>query len=510
MKRAAVGALLVFLASTATAQLTPGVVVKSGEPFPLVADINGDGLDDLIGEHTVILSNGTSFDDPRDVGLPSGQRIWAVLDVNGDGIPDLLTFANDNPLAMAPPSYTLFIGNASRTYTKGIGIATGGAHAYVADVDGDGKDDLVLFTPVRASDGIAEIATDVTVMRSRGDGTFESLPAFRIPAGPQEFDVRIQTGDLDRDGLPDLVIRCPFDLVILHGRGGGRFDVETRYMPYNDSYGVRFTQLADVDGDGNLDIVMVGMRRIRVFFGDGHGKFPRMTTTTIAKTHSAQFPPNYAFLAGNVDWPEQPRDLAIGHFTRSDRLQIAGGMGEGDIVVFSYSNGKLTEDTRLPTEFWMTDIRSGKFRRNGGDSIYAMGTLIWGDEFPRPRVFNGPDALVAEAATSPAVRMRASRAESPRQSVFQIDSNGGDCMVASDRLVFQRDGNFGSARSGDAIVEALFDESFMYIRMKVPWSSNPLQGALVLGKDGYIGGANAYSPACGLQYVFITAKASAR
>jgi hypothetical protein len=69
------------------------------------------------------------------------------------------------------------------------------------------------------------------VLRSRGDGTFDRLPSFRTPPDPQFDEPRVLAGDLNRDGIPDLVLRCPYDLVILRGLGGGKFAVESRYMP---------------------------------------------------------------------------------------------------------------------------------------------------------------------------------------------------------------------------------------------------------------------------------------
>jgi hypothetical protein len=87
------GACLVFLfvGSAALAQMTPGVVVKAGDPFPAIVDFNGDGLDDVINERNVILNDGTSRSDVHDLGLPAAERVIGALDVNGDHIPDLLT-----------------------------------------------------------------------------------------------------------------------------------------------------------------------------------------------------------------------------------------------------------------------------------------------------------------------------------------------------------------------------------------------------------------------------------
>src|SRR5215212_1738351 len=190
MKLAAVLVLTLSLAFSLSAQLEPGVVVPAGEAFPIVADFNGDGLDDLIHEKNVILSTGTAFSDPRDLGIPTTERVVGALDANGDHLLDLLTVSS---VTMAPPQlpqtspgqphYHLYIADAARRYPTGIEISVG-PRPYVADVDADGKDDLLVMAEVRP-DGMRTVATEVTVLRSIGDGTFEHLAPFRIASSPQ-------------------------------------------------------------------------------------------------------------------------------------------------------------------------------------------------------------------------------------------------------------------------------------------------------------------------------------
>ena len=513
MRLTAVCVLTLAIASTATAQLTPGFIVRSGEPFPIVADFNGDGLDDLIQEKNVILNNGTSLSDVRDLGFSSQEKVFAVLDVNGDHILDLLTVERSPgvPPSIDPfggasgPRYRLYIGDASRKYSKGIDIATGGPQPYVADVDGDGKDDLLVMTPVRA-DGIRETATDVTVLRSLGDGTFERLAPFRIAPGVQIVpDFRVLTADINHDGLPDLVIRCVEDLVILHGTGGGKFEVQDHYLPQNMEYGWWSTRLADIDGDSNPDVILVGLRRIRVFFGDGHGNFPRMVTTTIAKVHNIDLPPNFPGAVINPDNLNQPRDLAVGHFTRSDQMQIAAGTSEGDIVVFSYDQGALKEVARTRTEFWALDIRPGSFRSGGRSDLYVMGTLIWGDTYPRPRLFYGADGVAAaDTPLRRATRVKASRPVASDVAVqMQIR---GDCIdQTSERFVFARDGIFGLARRGDMTIEAVFDAPVIYFRLSAPYSTEAVRGVLTESDGSYSGTADVLT-SCGWKTMTVTAK----
>lgn len=503
MKLAGVSLLALLLASPAIADLTPGFVVGSGAPFPIVADFNGDGLDDLIQEHNVVLNHGGALSEVRALPFADGEKVVGVLDVNGDGVLDLVTegsqVAVPSSLPQPParaPGYRLYIGDASRNYSKAIGISSG-AHPYVADVDADGKDDFVIMTVVRAN-GI-DTATDVTVLRSRGDGAFDQLETFRMPYGPQIYpDYRLLTGDVNHDGLPDLVIRCVQDLVVLRGTGGGKFAVETRHLPNSPNFGTQSARLADIDGDSNLDVILPAMRGIRVFFGDGRGNFPRTTRASIAKLRDIDLPeilvPKNAM---------EPRDLAIGHFTRTDRMQIAAGTMEGDLVVFSFEQGALREVSRTRTEFWHIDVRSGAFRSGGLDDVYAVGTLIWGENLPRPRLFQGQ--LDAIATTSVPVASRRRSARSGSDDVVLEARMHGDCVdETAARWTFTRDGIFGLAKSGATTVEAVFDARSIYFRLSAPFALDPAIGVLTEENGLYSGTTQMLTP-CGYQTITVTA-----
>ncbi len=498
MKLAAVSVVVLVLTSAAFAQITPRVVVQKGDPFPIIADFNGDGLDDLVQEKNVMISDGTGFLPPRDFGLRDMERVIGVLDVNGDHIPDLLTQVD--PIATPPSAgggtsgartYYLYLGNASGKFANPINIAAG-PPPYIADADGDGKDDLIVMNYI--FDGVRAVAEEVTVMRSKGDGSFENLPSFRIPPDPQSFDQRLLTADLNHDGVRDFVLRTPEDLVILFGKGGGKFDVVDHFVPMNMQYGWWSTKLGDIDGDGNSDIVMVGWRMVRVLFGDGTGKFPRMATANIAKLHDSTAP---AWFPIDTDKLNQPRDLAIGHFTSSTQTQIAAGTSEGDIVILGWEDGALKEVSRTATEFWAVDIRSGHFHSGAMSDVYAMGTLIWGDIYPRPHVFNGADS--PNAATAIAAhpgRGRAFRISNPNSALnIQIS---GDCVDASSaRWVFNREGVFGSAVRDSARIEALFDGTSIFARLTAPYLQMPMSVELTKDASGaYSGSAMALS-SCG-------------
>ena len=505
MKVTTVTVLAVFLAFPLTAELIPGAVVGSGAPFPIVADFNGDGLDDLVQEKTVVLNDGTALAEVRD--LPVGdERVTGVLDVNGDGVLDLLTVGGPAPrpaflpqLPMQGPGYRLYIGDASRNYGNAIDISTG-APPYVADVNADGKDDFVIMAGIQ-TDGRA-IGTDVTVLRSRGDGTFDRLDTFRMPAGPQIMpDHRVLSGDLNHDGIPDLVVRCVQDLVVLRGTGGGAFAVETRHLPTGPNFGTQSARLADIDGDANLDVIIPAMRGIRVFFGDGRGNFPRTARASIPRLHDIEVP-------AGVTVPQnamEPRNLALGHFTRTDRTQIAAGTMEGDLVVFSYEQGGLREVSRTVTEFWHLDIRTGSFDGSALDDLYVTGTLLWGHTSPRPRVFHGSDdAVTASTSTQGPGRRRATRS-GPIDLVLNMQMRGECIDEAAASWTFTRDGIFGFAKRGATTIEAVFDAPSIYFRISAPFALDPAIGVLTEENGSYSGTASVMT-ACGPKTISISAK----
>ena len=111
----------------------------------------------------------------------------------------------------------------------------------------------------------------VAVLLNNGDGTFHS--AVTWPAGNQPVGVAV--GDVDGDGVPDIVTADwqSNTVSVLIGKGDGTFEAPVSYQVNLRPEGVI---LGDFNGDGNLDIAVgtaVGAS-IDVLLNDGKGKFP--------------------------------------------------------------------------------------------------------------------------------------------------------------------------------------------------------------------------------------------
>jgi|GEM_PF-2292209 len=180
----------------------------------------------------------------------------------------------------------LFALNESSWFAPGDGVNGFGSFepAYgfystdrlTADVDGDGSADLVLM---ERTTGLAE--SDVTVVLSTPGVGLPRLTSFFEDRGNSQS--RIAAGDIDRDGLADLVVTSlgTANLDVLLSRDGGA-TLETSFEL--DGVGARTCALADMDSDGELDIVLVASAgpELRVYPGLGGGDFgsPVSVSTT--------------------------------------------------------------------------------------------------------------------------------------------------------------------------------------------------------------------------------------
>ena len=255
-----------------------------------LADVNRDGKPDLIvanycvdsecatrGTVGVLLGNGDGTFQAAATYDSGGYSTLSVaaLDVNGDGKPDLLV-AN----GCGAPSQTcsgdgvvgVLLGNGDGTFQAAVSYDSGGQYAYaiaVADVNGDGKPDLLVANWSSSSVG---------VLLGNGDGSFQA--AVTYDSGGQRT-ASIAVADVNGDGKLDLIVgnQCPSgsscnltkdgSVSVLLGIGDGTFQTA---MPYDSGgQGALSVAVADVNGDGKADIVVANCSSSDCVDGEGNG-----------------------------------------------------------------------------------------------------------------------------------------------------------------------------------------------------------------------------------------------
>jgi hypothetical protein len=179
---------------------------------------------------------------------PLGSGVYSMLipfgDLDGDGHDDLLVRNNSGEVGG-------YLGDGGGYFERGvskhvtIGSGYGGFTAIVStgDLNGDGIDDLV----VRNSAGVLYFKA--------GTGSSQFKPGVRFTAGWNKYVKLIGAGDLDGDGCGDL-LAVDGDGVMWFYRGtkDGKFATKVRigagWAKYNAVIGV-----GDITGDGIPDLI---------------------------------------------------------------------------------------------------------------------------------------------------------------------------------------------------------------------------------------------------------------
>jgi len=281
-----------------------------------IADVNQDGKPDLLvanydGTAGVLLGNGDGSFHAAVTYSSGGNYAYsvAVADVDGDGKPDLLV-ANGclSVTSCATGGIGVLLGRGDGTFEQAVSYGSGGQNAYsvaVADLNGDGKPDLLLANKYVGNGNYANGV--IGVLLGNGDGTFQPAVSYSS-GGYVAYSVTI--GDVNGDGKPDLIVtnecvssgNCANGIVgVLLGNGDGTFQAATTIATPPIGFGA--LALADLNGDGKLDVASGAGNFLLLGNGDGTFQSPLVLGASGSGTAVGDF---------NLDGKP---DLAVGGVT---------------------------------------------------------------------------------------------------------------------------------------------------------------------------------------------------
>lgn len=224
-----------------------------------IADIDGDGLLDIVLGHqfspfvsifrNISLPGTMLFEDRIDIPASPGFLSVAVADIDGDGRPDLAVANRErNTIVIFPnagePGHIVF------SPAILVGSGEGPVQIVSADLDNDGRYDIMFGNHASAS------VSCLRNLSSPGSFAFASPVSVQVAQGPSSIAV----GDLNEDGILDLVATSPADSILSIVAGSSTPGSISFSAPSGIpvSPETRSAALADVDGDGRVDVTTVG------------------------------------------------------------------------------------------------------------------------------------------------------------------------------------------------------------------------------------------------------------
>jgi FG-GAP-like repeat/IPT/TIG domain/Secretion system C-terminal sorting domain len=242
-------------------KLAPAIQLPVGADPNAVAigDLDGDGRPDIVavnlnsGNQSTMsiylntsVAGGISFGPRLDIGTGQGSTGVAIGDLNGDGRPDIIVASGNSGWLSVFLNTSTGVGAVSFAPAVNYTAFDHSQSIAIVDLDQDGRPDIVT----------ADFNNSMTVYQNASVGgvlTMVPLPVYQYDL--DTYPQYVSAGDLDGDGLPDVVMvnygAKSFSLIRNYSSGGN-----ISLMDYNNvGVAVSPVSFADINGDGKVDLV---------------------------------------------------------------------------------------------------------------------------------------------------------------------------------------------------------------------------------------------------------------
>jgi flagellin-like hook-associated protein FlgL len=234
----------------------------------------------------------------------------------------------------------------------------------LADLNGDGRPDIVQ-TNVGASGGAAET---VSVLLNSGTGTFGTTSNYTVGDNPNGSAT---LADLNGDGSLDIVQsnRGSGTVSVLLNNGSGAFGTRSDYAVGSSPVGSAV--VADVNGDGTADIVQSNFSgTVSELVNSGNGTFGAQTQYAVLDTSGV----NYSPTVTDLDGDGLNDALATGSHPYGFSVLTNQGAGSFDSSTLS---AKLTfSDARGTAKIQHVDLTTAASAREAMDTLDARAERI--------------------------------------------------------------------------------------------------------------------------------------
>ncbi len=256
----------------------------TGPTSVAIGDIDGDGKPDLAvantnnntgGPSTVSILRNTSsagavsFDAQATFAVGANPRSVVLGDFDGDGKLDLVVANSET--SSANPTLTISVlrntstaGAVSFAAEQTFDVGSKPSAVAVGDLDGDGKLDIAVANSDHISN-VNVVPDTISVLRNTGSVgaiSFDNQVTFATGVIP----AAIAIGDIDGDGKPEMVVGNTNEnyLSIFRNTGSPGVIAFDPKQDFATGGGAKPIALADLNGDGKLDIAVTSSNEAKV------------------------------------------------------------------------------------------------------------------------------------------------------------------------------------------------------------------------------------------------------